>query len=128
MEPIPLVTRISVGGAGRCGSVLMLKVVLAVALPSLTVIVMSALPITPGNGVTTTRRLLALPPKAMPLFSTTLVLAEVPDTVRLAAGVSESPIVNGIGDVVVPAGVFWPGIVEMVGGLLTVTVKVLVKV
>src|SRR5256885_3579927 len=56
-----------------------------------------------------------------------LGLAEVPATVRLAAGVSGSPMVNAIGGVPTLINVFVGGIVEMTGvrfAARTVTEKV----
>src|SRR2546428_12016908 len=99
MEPLPLVTRRRVGDGGLFRTTSRRKVELAVALPSLTVIVISEEPIAPGTGVTVTNRFAPLPPNAIPEFATTAVFDEMPVTVRLAAAVSKSPMVNGMGAV-----------------------------
>src|SRR3989442_14584593 len=72
---------------------------LAVRLPSLTVTVITALPVWPAAGVTVTVRLAPLPPKTMFAFGTRVVFPELPLTTRLAAAVSASPTVNASGQV-----------------------------
>src|ERR1017187_6300486 len=83
------------GGAGLVWTVSW-NVLLAVANPSLTVTVMLALPDCPANGVTVMVRLPPAPPKTMPAFCTSAGFDEVPESVRLAAGVSASLMVKGI--------------------------------
>ncbi len=102
------------------------KLELAVLVPSLTVTVMTATPVWPLAGVTVTVRLPPLPPNAMLPLGTSAMLAEVPDKVRLAAGVSRSLTVKPRAGAAVLMRVFVPGRREIVGGVLsgrTVTVK-----
>src|ERR1035441_9274689 len=113
------------GGVGRSRT-LNWKTLLAVSVPSLTVIVMFATPVCPGSGVTVTVRLLLLPPNTMSPGSTRVGLSELPDKVRFAAGVSASPTVNGIAGVDASTAIIRLVMLEMVGGVstwLTVTVK-----
>src|SRR5271155_253207 len=93
-----------VGGVstGRAATTLSWKVVLAVALPSLTVTVMLATPLWPAAGVIVTVRLLLAPPKTMLLVGTTDGVSEAAERVRLDAAIAVSPIVKGIGGVAVP--------------------------
>src|SRR2546428_5468675 len=67
---------------------------LAVRLPSLTVTVITALPLWPAAGVTVTVRLAPLPPKTMFALGTRVVFPELPLTVRLPGAVSTSPTVK----------------------------------
>ena len=67
--------------------------------PSLTEIVIKALPVAFEAGVTVIVRLVPLPPSAMFAFGTTVVLTEVAETVRLAAAVSGSLSVNEMGPI-----------------------------
>ena len=48
-----------------------------------------------GSGVIVTERLASVPPKAKPFVGTRLGLDDRAPTVRLLAGVEESPMVNG---------------------------------
>src|ERR1051325_499772 len=73
---------------------------LALAGPSLTFSVTVAVPDWLAAGVTVTVRLAPLPPNVMLAPGTRVGLEELPDSARLASGVSTSPIVNAIG----PAG------------------------
>ena len=73
---------------------------MAVWVPSLTATVMVAVPLWPAAGATVTVRLEALPPKMMLALGTRAGLEELPETVRLAAAVSASPMVNASGPVV----------------------------
>src|ERR1041385_6144979 len=68
----------------------------AVFVPSLTVMVIGATPVWPGSGVRLTVRLLSLPLKTMFASGKRAVLEEEPDKVRMDAGLSASPMVNGI--------------------------------
>src|ERR1043166_7051022 len=99
MLPFPLVTRSNTGDFNRTSS---RKVEFAEAMPSLTFTVIYEKPSTPGTGLMVRNRLLPVPLKAMPELATTLVFDDTAETVRLEAGVSESPTVNGIGAVAVP--------------------------
>src|SRR5436190_4166089 len=78
------------------------KVSLALAEPSVTVTVIVAVPVWPLPGVTVTVRLGPLPPNTIFPFGTRAVFDELPLTVRLAAAVSASPMVNGMAAVGVP--------------------------
>ena len=73
------------------------KLLLTVFVPSLTESVICALPVLPVAGVTVTERFAPLPPNTMFAFGTSVVEDEDPETVRLAAAVSASPTLNGIG-------------------------------
>src|SRR6266404_191016 len=102
------------------------KVELLRLVPSLTVTVMGATPIWLAAGVRATVRLLPAPPKTILAFGRRVVLAELPERVRLAADVSASPTVKEIGAVAVLMRVLVAGMAEMIGGVLagrTVTVK-----
>ena len=77
----------------------------ALDVPSLTVTVIVAVPVWPLAGVIVTVRLLALPPKTIFAFGTSVVLEDPPVTTRLEAGVSASPTVNAMAGVAVSAGV-----------------------
>src|ERR1051326_6674081 len=79
---------------------------------------MGATPAWPGAGVTVTVRLLPEPPKRMFALGTRLVLADEEPRVRLEAGDSASPMVKGIGWVVVPGCVLVAGTEEMTGAVL----------
>jgi hypothetical protein len=70
------------------------KLWLALADPSLTVRVIVEVPYWPATGVTVAVRLAPLPPRTMLLLGTRVGLEESPESVRLAAGVSESPMVK----------------------------------
>jgi hypothetical protein len=75
-------------------------------------------------GVTFTVRFAPEPPKVMLEFGTSVVLDELPLTVRLPAGVPASPTVKARSPVAVSSFFVWSAMGEMVGGtLLTVTVK-----
>ena len=78
---------------------------LAVRVPSLTLTVTVVVPVWFVTGVMVTVRLVPLPPNAMLALGTRVVLAEVPLTVRLDAGVSASLIEKGIAAVGVLGGV-----------------------
>jgi|SRR5687768_15272484 len=69
------------------------------ALWSLTKIVMLTIPLCPAAGVTVTVRSEPVPSKVIPPVGTIVVLLEVSETMRSAAGVSGSPIVKGSGSV-----------------------------
>jgi hypothetical protein len=90
--------------------------VLVVFIPSLTEMVICALPVAPTAGVTVTVRLAPLPPSAMLAFGTTAVLLEVAVTVRLEMDVSGSPIVNAMGPIAWLYVPVWFAIEEIVGG------------
>src|SRR5262249_40881940 len=98
------------------------KPVLALREPSLTVTVTVAVPVWPAAGVSVTVRLAPLPPKAMFAPGSSVWFDELPETVRLPAGVSASPTVKAIGPTGVPVVVDWFAIAEIVGALCAVTV------
>src|SRR5438128_885412 len=86
-------------GGGGAGVTVKVKGLIAVLVPSLTVTVICAVPVLPAAGVTVTVRFAPLPPNTIFAFGTRVVEEELPETVRLVAGVSASPIVNGIATV-----------------------------
>jgi len=89
-----------VGGVFGAGAwTVNVNALLAVFVPSLTVTVMVALPVLPDAGVTVTVRFAPEPPSTMLAVGTKVVEEEVLVSVRFAAGVSASPIVNGIAGV-----------------------------
>jgi hypothetical protein len=96
--------------------------------PSLTVIVIVAVPLWFAAGVTLTDRFAPLPPNAMLAFGTSVGLLELPLRVRFPAVVSLSPTVNAIAPVVVSSFVVTGPIEEIVGGVFgpeTVNTKLL---
>ena len=103
-------------GAGGLTSTLSWKVLLAVAVPSLTVTVMLAEPVWPGTGVTVTVRSPAFPPNTISESRTSAWSEEVPETVRLEAAVSASATVKGSGSVAVSAAMRRLVSEEIVGG------------
>src|ERR1041384_4671695 len=124
IDPLPLVTIVSIEGGAEVASTLTWKVVLAVALPSLTVIVIFALPDWLSKGVSVTVRLLSLPPNKILLVGISAGAEQVAHTVRLDAGVSRSLMLKGIAPVFVLVAIVCLGMAVMVGGSLTVTVNV----
>src|SRR4051794_33784114 len=92
------------------------KVSLALFTPSLTVMVIVAVPVWPEAGVTVTLRLAPLPPNTMLLVGTNMRFDELAVRVRLPTGVSASLIVNGKAAVAVFTVVDWSGISLIVGG------------
>ena len=79
------------------------KFVEPVSVPSLTAMVMVAVPLSPAEGVMTTVRSASVPPpKVMLAFGTKVTFEEVPESVNPLGGVSASPMVKAIG----PVGVF----------------------
>ena len=110
-----------------------MNALLVVFVPSLTLTVMEAVPDLPAAGVTVTVRFAPEPPNTMLAVGTSVVDDDVPETVRLAAAVSASPIVNGIAAVAWPEATVCAAIVEMVGavfgaGAWTVKVNALLVV
>src|ERR671912_683395 len=96
------------------------KSVLAVRAPSLTVMVMVLVPLSPAAGVITTFLVAPFPPpKTMLAFGTSVTLEDVADTVSPLGCVCASPIVNAIGSVGVFSLVDCGPIAEIVGGVLT---------
>ena len=94
------------------------------AVPSLTVIVIVAVPLAPLTGVRVTVRFAPLPPKTMLASGTNAALLEVPVTVKAATGLSRSAMVNAMAPVGVFSGVVWSFILVIVGGsLFAFTVK-----
>src|SRR5260370_37824954 len=93
--------------------------VLEDAMPSLTEIVIVAVPNVFVKGLRVTVRLLLLPPKTMLVFGTRLVLDDAAESVSAAAEVSASPIVKAIGPADVFSFVVWFGMPEITGRPLT---------
>src|SRR5262245_51950309 len=91
----------------------------AIALPSLIMMLIVAEPFWLVNGVIVTVRLLLLPPKTIPDSGTRLVFELAAPGVRLEAGVSTSPITNASGPATLSSSIVTLVIVEMVGTLLT---------
>ena len=86
-----------VGGVfGAGGLTVTVKLEFALFVPSLTEIVICALPAWFAAGVTFTVRLAPLPPKTILAFGTSVVEDELAESVNFVAEVSASPIVNGI--------------------------------
>jgi len=90
---------------------------LVVFVPSLTLTVIVADPVLPAAGVTVTVRLAPEPPNIIFAVGTSVVDDEVPETVRLAAAVSTSPIVNGIAAVAWPDVTDWAPMAVIVGAV-----------
>src|SRR5689334_18070422 len=88
---IVMLVRSEITGGSFTGVTVSTKFVLRDSAPSLTVIVMVALPLWFVAGVTVTVRLLPLPPKTMLFVGTRVVLEDALFRVKLPAGVSESP-------------------------------------
>ena len=61
----------------------------------------------------------------MPAVEIRAGFEELPTSVRLAAGVSASPIKKLIGTVKTSSAVLWSGMLEMVGSALILNVKIL---
>src|SRR5918993_693652 len=100
------------------------KSVLAVRAPSLTVMVMVLVPLSPAAGVMTTFLVAPFPPpKTMLAFGTSVTLEEVADMVRPLGCVCASPMVNAMGAVGVFSLVDCGPIAEIVGAVLGLTVK-----
>jgi hypothetical protein len=95
------------------------KLIGVLAVPSLTVTVIVAVPVWFAAGVTVTVRFAPLPPKTMFAFGTKVGLFALPLTVRLAAAVSTSPTVKLSGPTATPALVLWFAIGVIVGGSFT---------
>ena len=115
------VTLFGMLGAVVSGTVLTVseKLLVAVNEPSLTVTVIIAVPVCPVAGVTLTVRLAPLPPNTMFALGTSVVLEELPLTVKLPDAVSASPTVNAIAAVAVFMVVLWLGMLEIVGASFT---------
>ena len=95
--PLPVTVTVTVGlGGGLVVVTLSWKIVLRLALPSLTVTVMLAVPLWPAAGVRVTERLLPEPPKMIPNDEINVGFDEPEERVRLEAAVSTSLIVKGI--------------------------------
>src|ERR671912_281439 len=100
------------------------KLALAVSVPSLTVMVMVVVPVSPAAGVMTTFLFGPLAGlKTILPFGTSVPLEEVAESVS-ASGVCASPMVKAMGAVGVFSSVDCGPIAVMVGGVLTsLTVK-----
>src|SRR5687768_4762261 len=96
------------------------KLVVAVRAPSLTVMVMVLVPLSPAAGVMTTFLVAPFPPpKTMLALGTSVTSEEVAETVRPLGSVCASPMVNAIGSVGVFSLVDCGPMAEIVGGVLT---------
>ena len=99
------------------------KLVEAVSVPSLTVMVMVVVPLSPDAGVMTTSRLAPLPPNVILASGTRVVFEEVAERVKPLGCVYASSMVNVIAEVGVFSFVDCGPIAVMVGAVLTLTVK-----
>src|SRR5439155_8054216 len=104
------------GGELFMGLTVTWNAVLPVSEPSLTLTVTVAVPNWLVADVAVTVRLDPLPPKLRLLSGKRAGLDEEPETRRLSALVSASPIVKGIGPVDEFSVIVWSGILEMEGG------------
>jgi len=95
------------------------KVVFEEAEPSLTEMVIVALPKRFVIGVTVTLRLLLLPENTIFVTGMRFVFEEEAVSVKEFAEVSKSPIVNAMGPAGWSSGVTWSEMVEIVGRPLT---------
>src|SRR5258706_11329865 len=86
------------------------------AVPSLTVTVMVAVPNWFAAGVSVTVLFAPLPPKTMLPLGISVGFEEEPVTIKLAGSVSASPIVNEMGPSGVSSAVTWLAMSEIVGG------------
>ena len=84
-------------GADAVAVTVSAKIEDAVVVPSLTVSVRTVVPDCPGAGVTVIVRLAPDPPNTMFATGTSVGFDELPLRVKLAVGVSRSPIVRGSG-------------------------------
>ncbi len=89
-------------GASLTAPTAKVKVIEVTTVPSPTLIVIVVDPLSPGAGVSVTVRSEPDPAKTMLPLGTNVVTLDVPVTIRLAAGVSASPILKEIA----PVGVF----------------------
>ena len=85
------------------GHTVRVKLLVALRLPSLTTMLMSALPLWPGAGVMVTMRLESLPPKTMFDTGISTGLDESLSSVSADGAVRSSPIMNASGPVLVLA-------------------------
>jgi len=106
-----------VGGVFGAACTVTANELLDVSEPSLTVIVICAVPVFPAAGVTVTVRLAPLPPSTMFAFGINVVTVDDTESVKLDAEVSASPIVNGIAAVDWPDVTVWAPMEEMVGAV-----------
>ena len=98
---------------------------LFVRLPSLTVTVIVVVPLKLVAGVIVTVRFAPDPPKAMLALGTSVVLEELPDSVRLLTLVSTSPTVKAIAEVGTFSLVDWFAMSAMVGASFTLVTLIL---
>src|SRR5438105_8067894 len=114
-------------GTSFTGSTVRLNMALAVAAPSLTLIVMVAVPNWFAAGLILIVRFAPLPPKRMLPAGARIGFEEPAPRIKLVKGVSMSPTVTGI-DSTVSSFIVWFGIAEIVGAsftALTVRLKLL---
>ena len=99
------------------------KLSLNVSTPSLTVIVIVAIPLCPpfrkAFGVTVTVRFAPLPPKTMFASGTNAWLLDLPVNVSAAAGAPTSPTVKGIAPVLTPRFELRSPMSLIVGGMVS---------
>src|ERR1043166_3973148 len=114
---VEFVTAASTGGS-LTGVTVRLKLVLEMAMPSLTAIATVVVPDRFGAGVSVTVRVLPLPPKTMLVFARRFVLDDNPDRESELAAVSRSPMTNGVAGVGVSSAVVSGLIEEIVGKAL----------
>ena len=110
-------------GESLTGLTVRRKLRLALAIPSLTLTVILAVPLAFGAGVSTTVRLPSLPPRAMLALGTKVALSLVAVTTRDAAKVSVSATVKAMPPVGVSSSVVWAEMLEIVGAVLAEPVK-----
>src|SRR5262249_10350624 len=92
---------------------------LALAMPSLTTMVIVQNPLAFVAGTSVTVAFVPLPPKMIPLTGTRFVLELLPVSTSEFGGVSASSMLNEIGPMGVSSSVIWLEIPEIVGGEFT---------
>jgi|SRR5688572_6074635 len=90
---------------GMLASTVNTKFTEVLSVPSLTVMVMVVVPLSPGVGVITTLRSASFPLNVISPSETNVAFDDVAESVKALGSVSASPIVNRIGDVGVFSGV-----------------------
>ena len=93
-----------------------------------TVRVMVVVPLCPEAGVTVTVRAAPVPPRTILAVGTSVVLLEVPVTVSEVSGSSTSANTKANAPVEDPVGTVWFAMEEMVGGISTSKMKLVVAV
>ena len=116
--------RVERTGASLTAATVRRKLLEVVAVPSLTLRVMTAVPFCWAAGVTVTVRLAPLPPNAILAAGTSAGLEELPVTVRLPAAVSASPTVKAKVPVDVFSLIVWLMTEETIGALFPDTTTI----